>query len=71
MKRSKNYGSKHLNGKELDVAEVQIKSDGKSIALKIPDLKPTWGMSIQMKLKSPDGEEFERLIHNSIFELGE
>ena len=40
-----------------------------SAELTIPDLAPTWGMSIQMKLSGSKGEKVDREIHNSIFEL--
>jgi mono/diheme cytochrome c family protein len=69
LKRSKNYGSKHYNEHELKVTIASL--EGKEITLSIPDLEPTWGMSIEMKLTGKNGEKFTRLIHNSIFELGE
>jgi mono/diheme cytochrome c family protein len=67
LKRTKNYGSKHFNEREWKVTKATISGD--QITLIIPDLKPTWGMSIEMKLTGSDGEKFTRLVHNSIFEL--
>lgn len=69
LQRTKNYGSKHHNQRSWKVTELVLNQDGKTITLQIPDLEPTWGMSIRMSLKSPKGEKFERLIHNSIFAL--
>ncbi|MGJ8696885.1 MAG: DUF6797 domain-containing protein [Verrucomicrobiaceae bacterium] len=65
LKRSKNYGSKHLNERELHVTAGTLLNN--IITLTIPDLNPTWGMSIEMNLTSSTGEKFTRLIHNSIF----
>lgn len=69
LKRSKNYGSKHYDEREWKVSEAKL--DGNKITLTIPDLQPTWGMSIEIKLTGKDGKPFTRLIHNSIFELPE
>lgn len=69
LKRTANYGSKHLNEREWKVSKAVLSSDGKSVALTIPDLAPTWGMSIKMKLRGTNGEEVAREIHNSIFSL--
>lgn len=67
LKRTRNYGSKHFDEREWKVTEATI-TDNK-ITLTIPDLEPTWGMSIDLKLLDKKGQPFHRLIHNSIFEL--
>ncbi|MFT6864874.1 MAG: hypothetical protein ACJAVK_003445, partial [Akkermansiaceae bacterium] len=69
LKRTKNYGSKHYNERAWKVSKATL--DGNKLHLTIPELEPTWGMSIEMKLTGEDGENFTRLIHNSIFELPE
>lgn len=69
LKRTRNYGSKHYNEREWEVTETMV--SGKKITLTIPDLEPTWGMSIEMKLNDKNGKGFQRLVHNSIFELPE
>jgi hypothetical protein len=69
LKRTKNYGSKHYNEKEIAVTETEVSEDGRTITLTIPEIAPTWGMSVEMKLKGSQGEEVSRLIHNSIFEM--
>lgn len=69
LKRSRNYGSKHYNEREWKVTKASLNKN--KVTLTIPDLEPTWGMSIELNLKGTDGEEFKRLIHNSIFELPE
>jgi len=69
LKRTKNYGSEHFNQREWQVSKAELSEDGKSVILNVPDLAPTWGMSIEMKLRGANGEEVVRDIHNSIFTL--
>jgi putative heme-binding domain-containing protein len=69
LKRTKNYGSKHFNEQPLQVESATLLSDGKTVRLKIPAIKPTWGMEIQYSLKSADKEKVVGKIHNSIFKL--
>ncbi|MDA7888610.1 c-type cytochrome, partial [Akkermansiaceae bacterium] len=67
LKRTKNYGSKHYNEREWKVSKATLKGD--KLTLTLPDLQPTWGMSIEMRLTDSNGDNFKRLIHNSIFEI--
>lgn len=67
LKRTKNYGSPHFNEREWQVTTAIL--DGDTVELTLPDLEPTWGMSIEMTLSDRDGKPFTRLIHNSIFRI--
>ncbi len=69
IKRTKNYGSQHFNEREWKVEKATLADDGKTVTLSIPELAPTWGMSIEMKLRGAGGEEVIRDIHNSIFHI--
>ena len=69
LKRSADYGSKHYDETPLDITAAQLSSDGRTITLVAPGLSPTWGMEIVCRLRSADGERFERVIHNSVFRL--
>jgi glucose/arabinose dehydrogenase len=69
--RTRGYGSSHQNEKVLEISSAQLDADGKTIFLTIPDIKPTWCMSIDMKLKSSSGREFKRSIHNTIHNLAD
>ncbi|HEY1065105.1 MAG TPA: heme-binding protein, partial [Pirellulales bacterium] len=71
LKRSANYGSKHYDEKELEIRSVEVSADGRTVAIELPDLQPTWGMSIEYKLKGSQGERVDGLIHNTIHWLGE
>jgi putative heme-binding domain-containing protein len=70
LNRSRNYGSKHIDEKTLTVANATVRSDGRTLRLDLPDLAPTWGMSIQYRLKGTDGRAISGLIHNTIHALG-
>lgn len=69
LKRTANYGSKHFNEREWKVSKAVLSVDGKSATLTVPDLAPTWGMAVKMKLRGAGGEDVVREMHNSIFEL--
>ncbi|MEX2188889.1 MAG: DUF6797 domain-containing protein [Pirellulales bacterium] len=71
LKRSANYGSQHYDEKPLAIESATLSDDGRTIRLHAPELKPTWGMEIVLRIKGRDGEEAERVVHNSIFKLGE
>jgi len=67
--RSRNYGSDRYNTKELEIESVSVSDDGKTITLHLPDIKPTRIMEIEYSLKSSDGQPFEGLVQNTIFDL--
>lgn len=69
LKRSQNYGSKHVNERPLTVSAAVLSADGKTVRLTIPDLAPTWGMEIRFRLAGHDGRPVTGTIHNTIHEL--
>ena len=70
LKRSKNYGSKHLDEKPLTVAKATLAADGKTVRLDLPDLAPTWGMEVKYRLKGTDGRPVAGTLHNTVHALG-
>jgi len=70
LKRSADYGSKHINEHSLLVARAELAADKRSVFLEIPELKPTWCMEIKCSLRGGDGQPLTRTIHNTIHELG-
>ncbi len=66
LKRSKNYGSKHIDEKPLSVAKATVSADGKSVHLAIPELEPTWCMEIKYRVKGTDGRAISGVINNTI-----
>lgn len=69
--RSRKYGSKHLNEQTLTVIKATLGKDKKSILLDIPQIKPTWGMEIQYRVKDDIGKDVVGLVQNTIHQLGE
>jgi hypothetical protein len=71
LKRSANYGSKHIDEHGLIVIKATLAADQKSVLLNIPNLQPTWSMEIKMNLRGADGTPFTRTLHNTIHRLGD
>ena len=68
--RSKNYGSKHIDEKPLNVAKAVVSRDGKTVRLDLPDLAPTWCMEIRYRLHGAEGRIVAGVIHNTVHALG-
>ena len=66
LKRTANYGSKHFDEHEIKVTSATLSAAGRKVTLTIPDIAPTWCMEVKCRLKSANGESFERVIHNTI-----
>ena len=68
LKRTENYGSPHINEHPLKVTSAKLLEDGKSVAITIPDIAPTWCMEIEYELKNAEGSSFTGCINNTIHE---
>lgn len=71
LKRTKNYGSKHFNERELAVTGVELSDDRRQLRLVIPELEPTWGMEVRLSVETQSGKTVERVIHNTIHRLAD
>jgi hypothetical protein len=71
LKRSADYGSKHVKERERELAGVDLLDDGASVRLRIADFEPTRGLAITGRLRSADGAPFKTEIHASVHALGE
>lgn len=69
LKRTRNYGSRHYNQRKLAITKVTLSADGRKTRLHIPELKPTWGMSIKYNLRDSAGAEVKGEIHNSVHQM--
>ena len=54
----------------MDVDAVTVSEDGKTVFLKIADLKPVMQQKIQMKLKGADGKDVNYSVFHTINKLG-
>ena len=50
----------------MNVLGATLSKDGKTILLKLEDLRPVMQMKIEMDIKSADGERIKATIHNTI-----
>lgn len=69
LKRTKNYGSEHHDVQELEVADVKVLNDNRTIELTIPKLAPTWCMETVYSIKTSDGRPLEGKIHHTVHSL--
>ena len=69
LKRTANYGSKHYDERTLKVSAASLEADGRTVVLKIPEIKPTWCMEIKYELRGSQGENVFGTVHNTIHRL--
>jgi mono/diheme cytochrome c family protein len=69
LKRTKNYGSPHIDEKPSTVASVKVGEDGKSVFLMMPGIAPTWCMEIRYTVLDVGGQKVEGVIDNTIHAL--
>ena len=60
LKRTKNYGSKHHDERELTIRAVKPSADQRTLTLEIPDLAPTHCYELKIG---------DRVLHGTIHEL--
>jgi glucose/arabinose dehydrogenase len=51
---------------DVEVQSASLSADGKTVSLKLPDLKPVMQMKIEMNVKSADGTPVKRTLHHTI-----
>ena len=71
LKRSRNYGSEHINERSVPVDSTSIEispstTGASTLRIEVNELEPTWGMEIRYTLKSQTGEPVQGVIHNTI-----
>ncbi len=70
LKRSANYGSKHVDEHSLKVTGATLGADKRTVFLTVPKIQPTWCMEIKCDLRSADGTSFQRTLHNTVHQTG-
>ena len=71
LKRTRRYGSDRYNLTELEVEEVTLGQDGRSLLIHLPEIRPTWVMEITYELQTESGETFDGAVQNTIYALEE
>ena len=68
LRRNAGYGSKRYDEKTLTVAAVELLSDGRTVRLSLPELRPTWCMQIAYGIADAEGDAFNGVIQNTVYE---
>jgi putative heme-binding domain-containing protein len=69
LKRTKNYGSPHVDEHAVAITSARLSPDGRTLTLTIPKLAPTWCYELRCQLKTTTGQPAERVIHGTIHAL--
>ncbi|MFI5455399.1 MAG: DUF6797 domain-containing protein [Isosphaerales bacterium] len=71
LKRTESYGSKHYNQKQLRITAASLSADGRTVTLTLPEIRPTWGMAMNYRLRGSQGTPFDGTIHSTIHHLSD
>ena len=71
LKRTANYGSKHFDEQSLTVRDASLSVDGRTLALEVNEIRPTWCMEISYTIRTATGSVVRGTIHNTIHELAD
>jgi hypothetical protein len=66
LRRTKNYGSKHYDVKQLVVKKAVLAAGGKTVRLEIVDLRPTMCIEVGCDLETADGKDLRAKIHGTL-----
>jgi len=71
LKRTADYGSDHYDERPARIAAATVSSDGRTVVLDVPELRPTWCMEITYAVRGEGGQPVEGAIHNTVHQLGD
>jgi len=66
LKRTANYGSDHIDEATRGVASVKISSDGRQVALRVPDFAATWCYALEWQITAADGSPVQGVLHGTM-----
>ena len=69
LRRSKNYGSRHVDEKALGVKSAKLLPDGRTVRLVVEGLQPTMGMEVNVDVDTRAGAPLRAVIHGTIHRL--
>ncbi len=69
--RSKKYGSDRLNRQSVSIVSAKILEDGKSIMLKMDNIKPVDVMTISYDIMDTKGQIMKGVLQNTIHKIGD
>ena len=71
LRRSKNYGSRHLDEQALNVTSATLQPDGRTVRLVVEGLQPTMGMEVNVDVDTQAGAPLRAVIHGTIHRMPE
>src|SRR5262249_25702056 len=69
LKRSADYGSKHIDEHQLSITAASLSNDGRTVSLTVPDLAPTQCYELVARVRGADGTAVTRSLHGTIHKL--
>jgi hypothetical protein len=69
--RSSDYGSERYNNKTLEISQVELLPDGKSVKLHLKDIVPVDVMTISYDIEDDEGNKMQGTVQNTIHNLRE
>jgi hypothetical protein len=70
LKRSKNYGSQHIDERTHAIEAVDVSSDGRVVTLRVADFAPTWCYELRWEVPAADDTPVRGRIHGTVHALG-
>ncbi|MBX3444823.1 MAG: c-type cytochrome [Planctomyces sp.] len=70
LRRTENYGSDHVDEREIPVDSVALSDDCRTLTIRAA-IQPTWCMEVRYVLRTATGEPLSGTIHNTIHDLGD
>jgi len=69
LKRSADYGSKHIDEHPLEITATRLGADGRTVSLTVPTLAPTQCYELLARVRGGDGTPVSRSLHGTIHKL--
>jgi putative heme-binding domain-containing protein len=69
IKRKIDYGSDHFDERTVGIASARLISDGRTVLLEMPQIRPTRCMEVVYHLQGQGGEPIDGVINNTIHVL--
>ena len=69
--RSRKYGSERYNIETLDISDIKISADGKTVKLILEDIAPVDVMTIKYNVLDKEGVSLQGTVQNTIRALGD
>ena len=69
--RSRKYGSERYNIETLDISDIKISADGKTVKLILEDIAPVDVMTIKYNVLDKEGVSLQGTVQNTIHALGD